>query len=70
MKNITIRMEFLHSSDGHYYVIEPPIGALVTQLPEDYVEVEMGGETYYQVEDALYKVTVIDGALTEVVLAL
>jgi hypothetical protein len=62
---------FYTLSDGHYYVIEPPIGALVTQLPEDYVEVEIGGETYYQVEDALYKVTVIDGALYfEVVLAL
>jgi hypothetical protein len=62
---------FYTLSDGHYYVIEPPIGALITQLPEDYVEVEIGGETYYQVEDALYKVTVIDGALYfEVVLAL
>ena len=57
--------------DGRYYVIEPPIGALITQLPDDYVEVEIAGETYYQVEDALYKVTVIDGALYfEVVLAL
>lgn len=57
--------------DGKYYVIEPPIGALITQLPDDYVEVEIGEETYYQVEDALYKVTVIDGALYfEVVLAL
>lgn len=57
--------------DGKYYVIEPPIGALITQLPDDYVEVVIGDETYYQVEDALYKVTVIDGALYfEVVLAL
>ena len=62
---------FYTLSNGQYYVIEPPIGALVTQLPEDYVEVKIGDETYYQVEDALYKVTVIDGALYfEVVLAL
>ena len=27
------RMEFLHLIDGKYYVIEPPIGALITQLP-------------------------------------
>ena len=62
---------FYTLSNGQYYVIEPPIGALITQLPEDYVEVKIGDETYYQVEDALYKVTVIDGALYfEVVLAL
>ena len=49
--------------NGQYYVIEPPIGALVTAIPNDYDEVEIEGRTYYQVEDTLYKATVIDGAL-------
>ena len=49
--------------NGQYYVIEPPIGALVTEIPNDYEEIELDGRTYYQVEDTLYKATVIDGAL-------
>ena len=49
--------------NGQYYVIEPPIGALVTEIPADYEEIELDGRTYYQVEDTLYKATVIDGAL-------
>ena len=49
--------------NGQYYVIEPPIGALVTEIPADYDEIELDGRTYYQVEDTLYKATVIDGAL-------
>lgn len=49
--------------NGQYYVIEPPIGALVTEIPADYDEIELEGRTYYQVENTLYKATVIDGAL-------
>ena len=49
--------------NGQYYVIEAPIGALVTEIPADYDEIELDGRTYYQVEDTLYKTTVIDGAL-------
>ena len=49
--------------NGQYYVIEPPIGALVTEIPADYDEIVLEGRTYYQVEDTLYKATVIDGAL-------
>ena len=49
--------------NGQYYVIEPPIGALVTEIPADYDEIELDGRTYYQVENTLYKATVIDGAL-------
>lgn len=48
---------------GQYYVIEPPIGALVTEIPEDYDIVRAGDMTLYRVENTLYKVTVIDGAL-------
>ena len=49
--------------NGQYYVIDAPIGALVTQIPDDYDEIELDGRTYYLVEDTLYKATVIDGAL-------
>ncbi len=49
--------------NGQYYVIEAPIGALVTQIPNDYDEIELDGRTYYIVENTLYKTTVIDGAL-------
>ena len=49
--------------NGQYYVIEAPIGALVTEIPADYDEIELGGKTYYLVEDTLFKTTVIDGAL-------
>ena len=49
--------------NGQYYVIEAPIGALVTEIPADYDEIELDGRTYYQVENTLYKATVIDGAL-------
>lgn len=56
-------------SDGVYYqrvndqynVIEAPVGALITQLPSDYQEVIIGGETYYKVDETLYRVTVYDG---------
>ena len=49
--------------NGQYYVIEAPIGALVTEIPADYDEIELDGKTYYLVEDTIYKTTVIDGAL-------
>ena len=49
--------------NGQYYVIDAPIGALVTQIPADYDEVELNGKTYYVVEETVYKATVIDGAL-------
>ena len=49
--------------NGQYYVIDAPIGALVTQIPADYDEVEIDGKTYYVVEETVYKATVIDGAL-------
>ena len=49
--------------NGEYCVIEAPIGALVDEIPEDYDEIVLGGQTYYQVEDTLYKPTIIDGKL-------
>jgi hypothetical protein len=54
---------FYTLKNGEYCVIEAPIGALVDEIPEDYDEVELGGKTYYQVEDTLFKPTIIDGKL-------
>ena len=54
---------FYTLKDGEYCVIEAPIGALVDEIPEDYDEIELGGKTYYQVEDTLFKPTIIDGKL-------
>ena len=54
---------FYTLKNGEYCVIEAPIGALVEEIPEDYDEVELGGKTYYQVEDTLFKTTIIDGKL-------
>lgn len=54
---------FYTLNNGEYRVIEPPIGALVEEIPEDYDEIELGGKTYYQVEDTLYKPTIINGKL-------
>jgi hypothetical protein len=54
---------FYTLQNGEYRVIEPPIGALVEEIPEDYDEIELGGKTYYQVEDTLYKPTIINGKL-------
>lgn len=49
--------------NGNYYVIEPPVGALVTQLPYDYEVITLRGDDYYIVDNALYEVVVIDGNL-------
>ena len=49
--------------DGQYAVVEPPIGAIVTGIPSDYEEVELDGTVYYQVEDTLYKPSVVNGTL-------
>ena len=54
---------FYTLKNGEYCVIEAPIGALVDEIPEDYDEIELGGKTYYQVEDTLFKPAIIDGKL-------
>lgn len=54
---------FYTLANGEYCVIEAPIGALVDEIPEDYDEIVLGNQTYYQVEDTLYKPTIIDGKL-------
>jgi len=52
---------YIIGADGDYYVIEPPIGALVEEIPADYERVVIDDEIFYQVDDTLYRVTVIDG---------
>ena len=52
---------FYALSGGEYIVIEPPVGALVKKLPEDYQKVNYNGEEYYQVDSTLYKLSVVDG---------
>lgn len=54
---------FYTLANGEYCVIEAPIGALVDEIPEDYDEIVLGGQTYYQVEDTLYKPSIINGKL-------
>ena len=41
--------------NGYYYVVDPPIGAVVDRLPEYFEEVYIEGRTYYRVENVLYR---------------
>ena len=36
----------------------PPAGALVESLPEDYELIELGGNTYYKVDDTVFRSTI------------
>ena len=53
----------------YYHVIEPPIGAIIPQIPSDYEVVMMDGETCYRVEDTLYKMVVLSGRICFEVIA-
>ncbi len=58
---------YVKSADGQYKVIVPPAGALVESLPDDYETIELQGQTYYKVDDTVYRMVVSDGkALFEV----
>ncbi|MBR4808699.1 MAG: hypothetical protein IK031_00270 [Bacteroidales bacterium] len=52
---------YVKGSDGQYTVIVPPAGALVDSLPEDYETIEIGGDTYFKVDDTIYRTSVVDG---------
>lgn len=52
---------YIIGADGDYYVIEPPIGALVESIPSDFERVVIDDEIFYKVDDTLYKVTIIEG---------
>lgn len=49
---------YVKGADGQYTVIVPPAGALVDTLPEDYELIDLGGNTYYKVDDTVYRATV------------
>ena len=53
---------FVADASGQYKVIVPPAGALIKALPEDYDTVTLAdGNEYYQVDDTIYRTTVVDG---------
>ncbi len=52
---------FYQNVNGQYLVIIPPAGALVDSLPEDYDMFTFNGREYYQVENTVYRVTVVSG---------
>ena len=52
---------FYRNSKDQYLVIIPPAGALVDSLPEDYDIFTFNGQEYYQVENTVYRVTVVSG---------
>ena len=49
---------YVKGADGQYTVIVPPAGALVDSLPEDYEVIELQGNSYYKVDDTVYRATV------------
>lgn len=52
---------YSQSSDGQYYVIVPPAGALVETLPEDFDTVILNGKEYYKVDNTVYQMTISEG---------
>ena len=52
---------YIQGTDGQYYVIVPPAGALVDTLPEDFEEVVLNGNNYYKVDNTIYQMTIVDG---------
>ena len=49
---------YTKGADGQYVVIVPPAGAIVDKLPDDFEVVELGGGTYYKVDDTIYRMIV------------
>tara|TARA_R110002049_G_scaffold175533_1_gene342829 strand:+ start:1311 stop:1478 length:168 start_codon:yes stop_codon:yes gene_type:complete len=42
-------------------VVEPEIGTIVYELPEDYERVTIDGQTYYEYGNILYEKVQLDG---------
>lgn len=49
---------YIKGADGQYTVIVPPAGAVVEKLPDDFEIIELGGGTYYKVDDTVYRMIV------------
>lgn len=52
---------YSQGSDGQYYVIVPPAGAIVDRLPEDFDTVILNGNKYYRVDDTIYQMVINEG---------
>jgi hypothetical protein len=52
---------FIEGKDGQYQTIIPPAGAIISELPDDYETVVLGGQEYYRVDNTIYRMVVIDG---------
>lgn len=48
-------------ASGQYYVVVPPAGSVVDNLPEDYDTLTYNGVEYYQVDGTVYRVVVVGG---------
>ena len=42
-------------------VVDPEVGTIVYELPDDYEKVEIDGVTYFEYANVLYKKVQIDG---------
>ncbi len=52
---------YIINASGEYEVIVPPAGALVSELPDDYETITLGGNTYYRVDETVYRPVIVDG---------
>lgn len=52
---------FYSYMNGRYTVIVPPAGALVSSLPDDYDIITMDNQSFYKVDDTVYRLTLISG---------
>jgi len=53
---------FYNNVDDGYEVVEPEIGTIIYELPDEYERVEVDGNTYYEFDNVLYEKIQIDGA--------
>ena len=52
---------YVRKSSTEYRVVGPPIGAMVYEIPYDYEEFILDGQTYYKVDDTYYAPVFVDG---------
>ena len=52
---------FVEDKSGQYITIVPPAGAIITELPDDYDVVNLGGAEYYKVDDTIYRMVINNG---------
>lgn len=53
---------YIVNASGQYITIIPPAGALIENLPDDYKVITLKGDTYFQVDNTVYRTVVVDGA--------